>query len=147
MGNMTYFDDLINEKLMSVHTAFCAKILSISGDGASATIQPLNNVKQYGKAAQKQSVLKSVPILKNARFKLEPYKLRYVSSVNNHIPTYKELETVERKELSVGDTVYCICADRDISETAKGVQATPSVGRHHNMSDAVIVGVLAAGSG
>ena len=43
------------------------------------------------------------------------------------------------KTLKAGDTVFCMCAERDITETKKGKFATPAQGRHM-MSDAVIVG-------
>ena len=145
MGNLTAFDNIIEEKLMSMHTAFVAKIISVKGN--SATVQPLNMVKQYGKTAQKQTVLQDVPILFNAQNKLEPYNLTYVKDVSlnsaTSISVTKEtLETVKRKKLEAGDVVFCVCADRDISETKNGNMATPSVARHHNQSDAVIVGIL-----
>ena len=38
MGNLKFFDDMINKKLLDLHTAFLAKILSVSGN--QAKIQP-----------------------------------------------------------------------------------------------------------
>lgn len=138
MGNLTVIDDIIEEKLYNVHTAFVAKITSISGDKTTASVQPLSMVKQYGKAAQKQSIITNVPILYNARYKLKPKTLKYESGGD----VISTLETVERVELKAGDIVFCVCADRDISVTRTGSMTTPSVARHHNQSDAVIVGVL-----
>lgn len=142
MGNLSIFNDMIEEKLMGVHTAFVATIVSIPEDAKTATIQPLSMIKQYGKGAKAQSIIKDVPILQNARFKLEPYTLKYVKSVSGDSASYDELETVKRKKLEKGDVVFCVCADRDISETKKGSMTTPSVARHHDASDAVIIGVI-----
>lgn len=153
MGHLTVLDNLMEEKLMNMNTAFIGKITAIKKN--SATIQPLNKVKQYGKTAQKQSVLLDVPILNHTKYKYEPYKLKYVKDVSISTTsadgyltsaslnvTKDEVEIVERKELKAGDVVLCVCSDRDITETKNGTLATPSVGRHHNMSDAIIVGVI-----
>lgn len=98
---------MINNALMQTHTAFCAKVISVSGN--LAKVQPLNMIKAKGGNAQKQAVITKVPILK-------------------HVGTLKS-----------GDTVFCVCAERDITETRKGKFALPVQGRHM-ISDAVIVG-------
>ena len=140
MGNLTVLNNIIEENMMNMHTAFVGKILSVKGN--SATVQPLNRVKQYGKKEQAQSVLKDVPILNHARWKYKARKLEYVKNVSDHVAIKDSIEIVEREEIGPGDIVFCMCADRDITETKNGSMATPSVGRHHNMSDAVIVGHL-----
>lgn len=98
---------MIDNALMQTHTAFCGKVISVSGNFAK--VQPLNMVKAVGGKAQKQAVIPQVPIL------------QHVSGVK------------------AGDTVFCVCAERDITETRKGNFATPVRGRHM-ISDAVIVG-------
>lgn len=98
---------MINNALMQTHTAFCGKVISVSG--RTAKVQPLNMVKAVGGSAKKQAVIPDVPIL------------QHVGTV------YK------------GDTVFCMCAERDISETRKGNFAIPVLGRHM-LSSAVIVG-------
>lgn len=107
---------LINNALMQTHTAFCGKVISVKG--GFAKVQPLNMIKAKGGAAQKQAVIDKVPILK---------------------PTYRiegeDYECVIKK----GDTVFCVCAERDITETRKGNFDLPVQGRHM-LSDAVIVG-------
>lgn len=102
-----YIQGLINNALMQTHTAFCGKVLEVSG--SYAKVQPLNMVKAVGGKAQKQAALTKVPILQHVG------------------------------ELKKGDTVYCVCAERDITETRKGKFALPVKGRHM-ISDAVIVG-------
>lgn len=98
---------MINNALMQTHTAFCGKVISVSGKYAK--VQPLNMIKAIGGKAQKQAVITSVPILQ-------------------HVEGVKK-----------GDTVFCVCAERDITETRKGKYALPVRGRHM-LSDAVIVG-------
>lgn len=115
---------LINNALMQTHTAFCATVLEVSG--GYAKVQPLNMIKAKGGNPQKQAVITKVPILQ---------------------PTYTPTVTYEGKACKVnlscnikkGDTVYCVCAERDITETRKGKFALPAQGRHM-LSDAVIVG-------
>ena len=97
----------INNALMQTHTAFCAKVIRVTGK--TADVQPLNMVKAIGGKAQKQAVIPKVPILQ-------------------HVEGVKK-----------GDTVFCMCAERDITETRKGKFALPVQGRH-KLSDAVIVG-------
>ena len=152
MGNSTIFERMIEEKLLNIHTAFIGKIISVSGN--TAKVQPLNKVKQYGREAEQQSVLQNVPILNNARFKLQSATVEYVSDVDLDTnksdgyvtsasidKTTKTIETVKRVGLTKGDIVFCVCADRDITEARRGNMAVPSIG-HHSQSDAVIVGVL-----
>lgn len=98
---------MINNALMATHTAFCATVISVSGN--SAKVQPLNMIKAIGGKAQKQAVIENVPILQ-------------------HVGAVKK-----------GDTVYCLCAERDITDTKKGKFALPVAGRHM-LSSAVIIG-------
>lgn len=112
MGILKNLDDLIEKKLLELHTAYLAKVISVSG--SNAKIQPLGMYKEYGKSAQKQAVLSHVPFTK----------------------TVKETGGVKKN-----DIVVCICCDRDITEAKKGKNVLPPVG-HHSMSDSIIIGVL-----
>lgn len=103
---------MINNALMQTHTAFCAKVLSVSG--GLAKVQPLHMTRAKGGNAQKLPPIPDVPILK---------------------PTYGDGAC----NIKAGDTVFCVCAERDITETRKGNYALPVQGRHM-LSDAVIVG-------
>lgn len=151
------FDDLIEQKLLSLHTGFPAKIISI--DGNFATVQPLAMIKQVGKPAKKQAVIANIPIGHNARFKLEWIKHENIDTPNAATITFsgavdepttqdveillqtKEVCHLSAKPLAVGDIVFCMCGDRDISQTRKGGFATPSLG-HHETKDAIIICVL-----
>lgn len=138
MRNTGFFNDIVDEKLLDLNTAYVAKVISVIGN--EAKVQPLNMIKQYGKSAQKPSPI-TIPILKNARYKLTKKTIRYVSKVSNHSPEYNEIDVAVPTEIAAGDVVFCVCADRNITEAKKGVLSTPQIG-HHSMSDSVIVGIL-----
>lgn len=121
-----HFTDLIEDKLLALHTAYIGKVLSYSN--GKADIQPLNMTKQYGKAAQKPSVVKNVPVIHSARYKMQTTTIEGTTVIT---PT----------ELSTGDLVFCVCAERNITEALKGNMATPPIG-HHSKSDSVVVGIL-----
>lgn len=127
MADFSVFDDIVENKLLDLNTAFIAKVIKVSG--STADIQPLSMLKSRGTDAIKPSVLKGVPIIHSARYRItlpeEDTTLDYVSI----------------KLLKSGDIVFCVCADRDISETKKGIMSVPQIG-HHSKSDAVIVGNL-----
>lgn len=76
-----------------------------------AKVQPLNQTKQYGEKPIKQAVLTDVPVLKHVR------------------------------PLETGEIVFCMCADRDITQARQGKSAVPALG-HHEIKDAVVVGKL-----
>lgn len=65
MGYAKYFDDFIDNKLLSLHTAYLAKVLSVKGK--TAKIQPLGLTKETGEKAMKQSVLTAVPFTKQVK--------------------------------------------------------------------------------
>lgn len=123
MGQFKFIENMIEGKLLSLHTAYLAKVLSVNG--SKAKIQPLGMTKAYGETAKKQSPLSSVPILSSARYKA----------------TLKGGELADVKPIASGDIVLCVCCERDITEAKKGKNATPALG-HHSMSDSIIVGVL-----
>ena len=137
-GRLGVFEDLIEDKLMNLHTAYIGKVLSVNG--AQAKVQPLNMVKQYGKEAEKQKPITAY-IHNNARYKLRTETLKYVSNVTNHSPVFSEKEIMVSSPISAGDIVICVCAERDITEAKRGKLATPSLG-HHSLSDSVIIGIL-----
>ena len=119
---------LIEQKLLNLHTAFFAKVISVNGN--MAKIQPLNMIKSVGNTAKKQAVL-NVPILQGAK-KFTTEKIT-INGTQVTIPKIKQIEA--------GDIVYCLCSERDITETKKGNFAIPPVG-HHRISDSVIIGVV-----
>lgn len=135
MSSFEAFNDFVEQKLMDLHTAFIGKVVGVCG--GKATVQPLTMMKQYGKPAEQQAVLKDVPILKSV-YKIELYEVEFDSG--DH-PKHKHGGHVRLIPIQEGDIVFCMCADRDISATQSGAMALPPVGRHE-IKDAIIVGVL-----
>ena len=115
---------IINQRLMDTHTNYLANIVSM--DINKATVQPLNMLKIFGQKAQTAAVISDVPILM-------PYKYVYMVDEKTN-----EVLEIKQEELEVGDTVYCGVCDRDISEAKKGNIAAVS-GRHHNLSDSIVI--------
>lgn len=111
-------DNFIEEKLLNLHTAGLAKIVSVSGK--TADIQPLSLTLPIGGIPQKQAVLNKVPILEH---------VLYVSNQDGQQP------------LAVDQVVMYMCCDREISQTKNGKINLPASG-HHEIGNAVIIGRL-----
>lgn len=141
-------DDLIESKLLGLNTAFVAKVVSVQGE-ATCSVQPLNRIKAVGNDAQAQSVITNVPILNHVRhYKLERQNLTIVDSrggkctvIPNPHQEDDKIGHLKVEPLKSGDIVFCVCADRDISESKDGNFSTPPQG-HHSINDAVVVGLL-----
>lgn len=155
MGKLDFIDNIIEGKLLSLHTCFLARIISVSDNLKTAKIQPLGKTKAYGEAAVSQSPLTGVPIANGARYKFTLEKTDYINKDPRLITTSSdgyltsaELQYVNKSEnfavvkpIESGDIAVCICGERNISDAKNGVNNTPPAG-HHSMSDAIIVGVL-----
>lgn len=116
----TVFQEMIEQALLELHTGFCGKVISVSGN--LATVQPLNMIKAAGGQPQRQAVIPNCPVLDSA--------VKFTS-----------LSPAVVRRVQAGDTVYCVCADRDITETRTGAFATPVTG-HHSLAGAVVVGIM-----
>ncbi len=126
-----FFNDLIEQKLLSLHTCFVGKVIDVAEDGESANVQPLNLIKAVGAEAKRQAILINVPISKNAK----KFTKKYVTVAEQHL-AIPDIEGVKES-----DTVICVCVERDMTETRKGNFALPALG-HHSLSDALIIGIL-----
>lgn len=141
MGNMKFFDNLVESKLLNVHTCYIARVLSVSADLSNAKILPLGKTKEYGKSAKEQTPLSNVPIIHSARWKLEKKKLWDWAAPAENAPTTEEPYFLFPTDIEAGDLVICVCCERDINAARKGRNVVPPVG-HHSMSSSVIVGIL-----
>ncbi len=134
MGSMTFVDSAIERKLLDLHCAYIGKV--VSTDGSTATVQPLGKIKEVGSTSGKtQAVVANVPI---ACKKFASKTITYLISADG--ATRSETVAVP-SALAAGDLVVCVCADRDITDARRGVNAVPPVGRH-TISDSIIVGIL-----
>lgn len=118
-------NSMINQRLMDTHTSYLGKIISINLN--LMTVQPLSMYKIYGEKAKTSSIIKNIPVLC-------PYKYVYLVDEETN-----ELIEIEQKSLETGDIVYCGVCERDITEAKKGNIAASSIGRHHNLSDSVVI--------
>lgn len=137
MGNV--FDDIVEEKLMNLNTAFIAKVISMQGPNL-CSVQPLDKIKAYGKDAKTQSVITRVPILNHVR-RYELVKQSLSNTTPSSHPTAENEGHLRVKPLQAGDLVFCVCAQRDIASSVKGVSTVPPAG-HHQIGNAVVVGWL-----
>lgn len=143
MGTYKYLDNIIENKLKSLHTAYLAKVLSVSNN--TAKIQPLGLVTDENGSNYKQSVLTSVPICEHVRhYTLVKQTISFSGdgsiSPSTH-PTGENVGHIKIEPIKAGDIVVCICCERNISDAKKGVNAIIPAGRH-SMSDSIIIGVL-----
>ena len=148
MGNGAIVKQFVEQGLLGIHTGFFGKVLEVNG--FSAKVQPLHMYKSVGGTAKKHAVLLSVPIMHNVRkwgkrtitFCDDDVRDGNTAAVpafdNSHRHSFDVYEPVM---IEKGDIVYCVCADREITQTKKGKTALPSLG-HHNLTDAVIVSVV-----
>lgn len=115
MTPIDLIDNIVEEKLLHLHTAFLGTITKIHYDNAdnivSYDVQPLTLTKQYGREPIKQSKL---------------YEVKAIDGI-----TINRLNVI----------VLCICCERDITEALKGVSALPAYG-HHEMHDCIIIGTI-----
>lgn len=147
MGNGEIVKGFVEQGMLGIHTGFFGKVLSVKG--FTAKVQPLQMYKAVGGTAKKHAVLPSVPIMHNVRkwgkrtitfcdADVRDGNVSVSPTDNSHRHSFDVYEPVM---IEKGDIVYCVCADRDITQTKKGKTALPSLG-HHNLTDAVIVSVV-----
>lgn len=127
MGMSQAIDGMIEEKLLNLHSAFIGKVISVQSESL-CSVQPLDKIKAYGQTAKKQAVITKVPILNHVRH----YELVTKDGHSGHLAVSR---------LKVGDIVLCVCAERDITSSVKGISTTPPAG-HHQIKDAVVVGLF-----
>lgn len=129
MGNIEVLEGLIEEKILDLRTAFPASVIS-TGE-KTATVQPLQQTKEIGRPAQKQPILTDVPVLSTVKkFKSEEITIEGTTFTN-----------IKLEGLKRGDVVFCLCSERELSDTLTGKFTIPQIG-HHEVKDAVIVGVF-----
>lgn len=168
---LTLVDDRIHDSLMQCCTGFFGIVLSLGEGCETATIQPLNKMKQVGKGAIPRSIVTNAPVLYNARYRLieeericmihgnegctcsidltvtgpvagDAFNGKASGTGDVDCSCSTELRKHLKKEwIKPGDIAFCVCADRDISETKSGKSAIPKQG-HHELKDAVVVGVM-----
>lgn len=138
MGNV--IEDIVEEKLMNLNTAFIARVVSVQRPDL-CTVQPIDKIKAYGKAAKAQSPITRVPILNHVRH----YELveQSLTIPNGSVTPNPHAGHLKVTPLKAGDLVLCVCAQRDITSSVNGVSTVPPAG-HHQIGNAIVVGLLGA---
>ena len=77
MGYGEMFGNLMEQKLLELHTAFIGKVISVQG-ASMCSVQPLDKIKAYGKKAQSQAMITRVPILNHVRPQSINFILRHI---------------------------------------------------------------------
>ena len=148
MGFSKALDDMMEEKMLNMHTAFIGTVVSVQG-ADKCTVKPLDKIKSYGQKAKAQQPITNVPILNHVRhYTLVKQSLTVNDTYTgggsitpNPHPQPDNEGHIRVEPLKAGDIVLCVCAERDISSSSKGVSTTPPVG-HHQISNAVVVGLI-----
>lgn len=123
MGSLSVLDDIMNKRLMSIHVAYLAKVISFNG--SKATIQPLQ---------KDTSVIPNVPVTQNSRYKLSEKTITIEST---------SFVNLVKKPLQAGDIVICVCCERNISTALKGKMPSSSEpNTSHSLSNSVVVGII-----
>lgn len=136
----------MNNKMSGIHTAYLAKVLSVSGK--TAKIQPLGLYQDADGKTHKQSVLTKVPICEHVKH-YTVYEQNLSASVRDtysgggsaSISPNPHGGHIKITPIKAGDIVVCICCEQNISEAKRGVNALPPAGRF-SMSDSIIIGLL-----
>lgn len=135
---MKPFNDLLEEKLLNLHTAFIARVVSVQNENL-CSVQPIDKIKAYGQSAKSQGVISNVPVLSHVRH-IETYT-QSLSASEGTISPSSHGGHIKISPIRKDDIVLCICAERDISSSIKGISTTPPVG-HHQLKDAIVVGLI-----
>lgn len=124
MKVVQFLNGFIDEKLLNLNTAMPCRVISYDESKRRASVQPLFMVKEVGRAPEALPPIQDVPVLKQ-RFKLG------AGEPQEYVPVYEP-----------GDVVLVAFAQRAIDDVLGGQMAYPGT-RRHDLTDAVILGVIA----
>ena len=125
MGNMAFFEKMIEKRMQGMHCGYIGRVLWT--DGETANVQPLGVA---------QSVVSDVPVA--CRYKFTAKTITYATDADGN--TKSQIVAVPA-EIAAGDLVACLCADSDISAARRGISEQPPAG-NHSLSDSIIVGIF-----
>lgn len=129
---MNFTEQIINEKIINLHTAFLGKVIGINNK--TARVVPLTYSKNISGVLKEQTPV-SARIPQNIKVKRKDIMYRVSDN------TSETTTVIVPDELVVGDIVFCGVSERDItSENIMGKTIEPT--RHHDINDAVVLVVL-----
>lgn len=124
-------DGLVDKRLSEVRVGIPCRVISFDTAACTADVQPLIRTSDSDPA-----LIHSVPVLGQ--------RLAAVGSSGaaNADSADSAEEIVYKPVLHAGDSVFVVCADRELNNARTGKVSAPDTGRRHNVNDAVIVGVF-----
>lgn len=137
---ITYVSDV------SVDAPKSSVVSSVTLDKTTGTISYVVDVS-LSTTTDGEGDISSVTLDKNASKSKYVYDVSLNSSDGEAVssvtvtPTKKTQKILVKEPIAVGDLVYCVCADRNITDSIKGINGVPPIG-HHSLSDSIIVGIL-----
>jgi len=134
----TFFNDLIQEHTLNLHTAMPCKVLSFNKQENKAKIQPLFMYKERNKEPVKRAPIEDVPVV------FQRYKTVDTRAISEEPLEYSDEEVIRDfiPVLYQGDVVLVVFSQRALDDVLQGDVAFPSQKRHHSLNDAVIIGVI-----
>lgn len=133
MYNFDLLDNTIKQAVLSIHTAFLAKVISVSDN--RAVVLPLESITERGSDTQTPLTHVSVVVPPNVKYAAKNITYRTSADSTNTITV------LVPEELSAGDLVYVGVCERDITDALGGLAELPTE-RHHDINDGVILRVL-----
>ena len=141
MQKMSVGDLQLEQVLLRLHTAFLGRVVSFNESAGTASVQPLTLTKPVGSAAIKQPLLKDIPVLANARYRLKYMNPSYCKAQCSEGSNLIAEKHITMEPLSAGNIVLCVTCERDITAARRGRTEVPALG-HHQQKDSIVVGVL-----
>lgn len=133
---MNFYENLVQQAVMRIHTAFIAKVISVNEKYAQ--VIPLMYSKSgSGVLFEPAPVTAFIP----PNIKYARKNITYVASISSDGTEYETTTVLIPEELAPDDIVLCAVCERDISNAVNGIMAEPSI-RHHDINDSVIIKVL-----
>lgn len=109
---------MVLNHVSGIHVGFPCRVISFNEATCRADVQPL--IKS---STDDPAIIQNVPAL-GQRYKIN------------------SSESVCKPFLKQGDTVFVVCADKEIKNALTGSVSSTDTSRIHDMNDAVIVGVF-----
>ncbi len=133
MDEFKFFQNMIKQEQLALHTAFLAKV--IQADDKSAVVQPLMSLKSSKTGNQMEVGYVRAVVPGKIKFKCE--KITYMVS-----DTESGTKTVMVPDnLAKDDIVYVGVCERDITNAVSGSPELSTM-RNHDINDGVILCVL-----
>lgn len=125
-----FFNNLLHKMAMSINTSMPCKVVSYNKSKRTAKIQPLFMTKEVGHEPEELPPISDVPVLFQ--------RFEFVDMDNGNNTVTRDFIPVLKKD----DVVLVVFSQRALDNAMNGRISYPGIHRHHDLQDAVVVGVL-----